>query len=163
MFLLLGLFMLISRRWVGEGYGWFRVRVRVCGLVRAACLRVMPPSHETLAFVVAVEFGSSAVGPFHSGSGGRLPCLVGFVVRACMVSGIAIACKRGVAENDLYVDGNCSCPILEPIAVQDAALLQTDPSSNNFSCDCSKQVLVQYSGWKSLVTSPRLQTVVKSE
>ena len=63
------------------------MRVRVCGLVRATCLRVMPPCHETLAFVVAVEFGSSAVGPFHFGSGGRLPCLVGFVVRACVVSG----------------------------------------------------------------------------
>ena len=57
------------------------MRVRVCGLVRAACLRVMPPCHETLAFVVAVEFGSFAVGPFHFGSGGRLPCLLGFVVR----------------------------------------------------------------------------------
>ena len=76
---------------------------------------------------------------------------------------IAIARKRGVAEVDLYVDGNCSCAILEPITVQDAALLQTDPSSNNLRCDCSKQVLVQYSGWKSLVTSPPLQTAVKSE
>ena len=54
------------------------MRVRVCGLVCAACLRVMPPCHE---IVVAVEFGSFAVGPFHFGSGGRLPCLLGFVVR----------------------------------------------------------------------------------
>ena len=83
--------------------------------------------------------------------------------RAWQVLLIAIARKRGVAEVDLYVDGNCSSAILEPITVQYAALLQKDLSSNNLSCDCSKQVLVQYGGSKSLVTSPPLQTVVKSE
>jgi hypothetical protein len=82
--------------------------------------------------------------------------------RAWQVLLIAIARKRSVAEIDLYVDGNCSSAILEPITVQYAALLQKDQSSKFVSSDCSRQLLVQHSGSKSLVTSPLLQTVGKS-
>lgn len=82
--------------------------------------------------------------------------------RAWQVLLIAIARKRSVAEVDLYVDGNCSSAILEPITVQYAAFLQKDQSSTTVSSDCSMQLLVQHSGSKSLFTSPLLQTVGKS-
>lgn len=81
--------------------------------------------------------------------------------RAWQLLLIAIARKKSVAEVDVYVDGDCSSAILEPITVQYAALLQKDHSSKILSSDCNKQTRVQHGESKSLVSSPLL--IVKTE
>ncbi|KAG0566430.1 hypothetical protein KC19_7G063200 [Ceratodon purpureus] len=83
--------------------------------------------------------------------------------RSWQVLLIAIARNRSVAEVDLHIDGKCNSAILEPITIQYAALLLKDQSSKILSSDCSKQLLVQCSGSKSLTTSPLLHSIVKSE